>query len=79
MNVIPLSLGDAAAGEPTLCRWTLGTRGLYVRTPGLTFADLGEARTKIGLWRIDYNEVGPHSALGNRTPTEYAKSGVLSS
>jgi putative transposase len=43
------------------------------------FADLGEARTKIGLWRIDYNEVRPHSALGNRTPTEYAKSGALSS
>jgi transposase InsO family protein len=23
-------------------------------------------------WRIDYNEVRPHSALGNRTPNEYA-------
>jgi putative transposase len=37
------------------------------------FADLQEARSKIGLWRIDYNEVRPHSALGNRAPTEYAK------
>ena len=36
------------------------------------FADLQEARTKIGAWRIDYNEVRPHSALGNRTPIEYA-------
>jgi putative transposase len=26
----------------------------------------------IEAWRIDYNEVRPHSALGNRTPTEYA-------
>jgi len=43
------------------------------------FADLGEARTKIGLWRIDYNEVRPHSALGNRTPTEYARRGELPS
>jgi putative transposase len=36
------------------------------------FVELGEARTKIGSWRIDYNEVQPHSALGNRTPIEYA-------
>jgi putative transposase len=43
------------------------------------FADLQEARTKIGLWRIDYNEVRPHSALGNRTPTEYAQGGSLPS
>jgi putative transposase len=43
------------------------------------FADLQEARTKIGMWRIDYNEVRPHSALGNRTPTEYAQGGSLPS
>jgi putative transposase len=36
------------------------------------FLDLDDARTKIEAWRIDYNEVRPHSALGNRTPTEYA-------
>ena len=36
------------------------------------FLDLDDARTKIETWRIDYNEVRPHSALGNRTPTEYA-------
>lgn len=36
------------------------------------FLDLDEARTTIETWRIDYNEVRPHSALGNRTPTEYA-------
>jgi transposase InsO family protein len=23
-------------------------------------------------WRIDYNEVRPHSSLGNLTPTQYA-------
>jgi putative transposase len=43
------------------------------------FADLQEARSKIGMWRIDYNEVRPHSALGNRTPTEYAQGGSLPS
>jgi putative transposase len=35
------------------------------------FVDLDDARTKIEAWRIDYNEVRPHSALGNRTPAEY--------
>jgi len=35
------------------------------------FQDLEDARTKIGAWRCDYNEVRPHSALGNRTPIEY--------
>ena len=34
--------------------------------------DLAEARSKIGSCRADYKEVRPHSALGNRTPTEYA-------
>jgi putative transposase len=43
------------------------------------FADLHEARMKIGSWRIDYNEVRPHCALGNRTPIEYAQGGVLPS
>ena len=35
------------------------------------FLDLGDARTKIEDWRIDYNEVRPHSSLGNLTPKEY--------
>ena len=37
------------------------------------FIDLADAREKIELWRNDYNEVRPHSALGNRTPMEYLK------
>jgi putative transposase len=36
------------------------------------FVNLDDARTKIEAWRIDYNTVRPHSALGNRTPAEYA-------
>ena len=41
------------------------------------FVDLADARTKIEAWRIDYNEVRPQSALGNRTPAEYtARTGL---
>jgi putative transposase len=35
------------------------------------FMSLGEARQTIEAWRRDYNEVRPHSALGNRTPREF--------
>lgn len=40
------------------------------------FLDLLDARTKIEAYRVDYNTVRPHSALGNRTPTEYATEGL---
>jgi len=33
--------------------------------------NLSDARGKIELWRRDYNEVRPHSSVGNRTPIEY--------
>ncbi len=32
------------------------------------FLDLDDARVKVESWRVDYNEVRPHSALGDRTP-----------
>jgi putative transposase len=35
------------------------------------FPDLADARAKIGAWKTDYNEMRPHSALGNRTPIEF--------
>ena len=35
------------------------------------FADLDDARRKIGAWRSDYNGFRPHSALGNLSPKEY--------
>jgi putative transposase len=42
------------------------------------FLDLGDARRKIETWRVDYNEVRPHSSLDDRTPTEYAQGDRLS-
>ena len=36
------------------------------------FVNLEHARQKIEEWRQDYNEVRPHSALGYRTPKEFA-------
>jgi len=36
------------------------------------FETLSEARRAAGIWRHDYNEIRPHSMLGNRTPKEFA-------
>ena len=36
------------------------------------FASLSQARRLIEAWRIDYNEVRPHSSLAYRTPEEFA-------
>lgn len=35
--------------------------------------DVAEARSVIGAYREDYNEVRPHSSLGQRTPSEFAR------
>jgi hypothetical protein len=37
------------------------------------FCSLAEARETIEAWRQDYNQCRPHSALGYRTPEEFAK------
>lgn len=37
------------------------------------FINLQDARRKISSWHRDYNECRPHSALGYRTPFEFAK------
>jgi len=36
------------------------------------FMSLPEAREKIEVWRRDYNQVRPHSALAYQTPEEFA-------
>ena len=37
------------------------------------FRDIAHARRIIEAWRRDYNEVRPHSALGNVPPREFAE------
>jgi putative transposase len=36
------------------------------------FLSLDDARVQCEAWRVDYNEVRPHSSLGNQTPMEHA-------
>jgi putative transposase len=36
------------------------------------FTSLAQVRALLTAWKEDYNDVRPHSALGNLTPTEYA-------
>jgi putative transposase len=37
------------------------------------FRDIPHARQLINAWKQDYNEVRPHSALGNPPPREFAE------
>jgi hypothetical protein len=37
-----------------------------------TFVEASEKTTEIAAWRDDYNARRPHSALGHRTPNEFA-------
>jgi putative transposase len=37
------------------------------------FLSLEDAREKIEAWRIEYNEFRPHYALGDQTPSEFAR------
>jgi putative transposase len=39
------------------------------------FASVEEARAIIEAWRIDYNEVRPHTALDHQTPPPYRAAG----
>ena len=41
------------------------------------FLSLDEARRKCEAWRRDYNEVRPHSAIGNKVPMELHRAAVL--
>lgn len=37
------------------------------------FTSPADAREKIRVWRIDYNETRPHKGLNNQTPREFAE------
>jgi putative transposase len=38
-----------------------------------TFFDLHDVREKLSRWRLDYNQVRPHSALADRSPDEFVR------
>jgi putative transposase len=44
-----------------------------------TFFDLHDVREKLSRWRLDYNQVRPHSALADRSPEEFVRDWQASS
>ena len=40
------------------------------------FTSLVQTRAVLSAWKADYNNVRPHSALGNQSPAEYADRGA---
>jgi putative transposase len=40
------------------------------------FVSLADAQEQIEAWRVDYNTVRPHGALGDQTPQQFAESKV---
>jgi putative transposase len=42
------------------------------------FVDLGDARRTIEEWRLDYNQVRPHSSLGNLSPQQFSEAALRS-
>ena len=60
------------AGKPTQNAYIESFNGL-LRDELLNeelFDSLADARRKLAVWRYDYNNVRPHSSLGNRTPAQ---------
>ena len=51
----------------TFLRPNLYMQGLLAFA-SMIFLDLDDAREKVEEWRTEYNEVRPHSAIGDRTP-----------
>ena len=38
----------------------------------IQFVNLGDAKSRVEAWRIDYSEARPHGSLGKMNPREYA-------
>lgn len=67
-----VTLDFSRPGKPTDNAFIESFNGKF-RTECLNanwFMSLDEARAKCEAWRRDYNEVRPHSAIGNKTPME---------
>jgi putative transposase len=67
-----VTLDFSRPGKPTDNAFIESFNGKF-RTECLNanwFLSLDEARAKCEAWRRDYNEVRPHSAIGNKTPIE---------
>ena len=67
-----VTLDFSRPGKPTDNAFIESLNGKF-RTECLNahwFMSLDEARRKCEAWRRDYNEVRPHSAIGNKTPKE---------
>ena len=64
-----VELDFSRSGKPTDNAFA---ESLTAREEGLLnaywFLSLDDARLKCEAWRRDYNEVRPHSAIGNQTP-----------
>ena len=41
------------------------------------FVSMQDARRIIEAWRLDYNEVRPHSSLGQRAPADFARQSIF--
>jgi enoyl-CoA hydratase/carnithine racemase len=67
-------VGRDHAPATTFAKQALGTsRFRGFRLNENWFGDIPHARRTIEAWRRDYNEVRPHSALGNLPPREFAE------
>jgi len=69
-----VQLKRIAPGKPTQNAFIESFNGRFrdERLNNHWFATLPSARAIISAWRRDYNEQRPHSALGYRTPAEFA-------
>ena len=70
-----VTLDFSRPGKPTDNAFIESVNGLF-RAECLNasrFPSLEVARSRRKAWRIDYNEVRPHSSIGQKTPIELAK------
>lgn len=70
-----VTLAFIAPGKPTQNPYAESFNGKF-RDECLNqhwFMNLNDARRKIEDWRQDYNNVRPHSSLGDRPPVEFAR------